>query len=128
MQITKKIRTAHTDIWIGDDGILRVKSDEGTEVTLEEATACFNAYLELGCKETKILQLIYVNGSLNITSEARDYAAVHGPQFFIASAIINNSLAIRLIVNFFNSFYKKQAPFKMFPNEETALKWLSSFR
>jgi len=128
MQTIKKIRTQYNEIWIGDDGILRLKPDEGAELNLEEVVSCFDVYRELGCDKTRVLQIIYAHDTMTISPEGRDYASKHGFNFFNASAVINDSLAIRLIVNFFNVFYKQPVPFKMFAREEDALEWLNSFR
>jgi hypothetical protein len=124
----EKIRTKKNVIWIDEEGILRVAPNEGAELDLEEAMACFDVYRQLGCRENKVLQLMDGRGGLSATPEARDYAAEHGKEYFIASAIVSSSLPVRIIVNFFNAFYKHEVPFKMFSTEEEALRWLRKFK
>lgn len=123
-----KIRTKKCEIWIDDEGILFLKPSDNADIDLEEVKSCFEAYKELGIgPHNKVLEIIdQWDGS--ITPEARNYAAKVGGDFFIASAVISNSLAVRLVVNFFNAFYKTDVPFKMFANEEHARKWLRTFR
>lgn len=124
-----KIRTQQNEIWLDERGILRVLAFDGADIDIEETIACFNAYKQLGCTKTnKLLQLIDGRDNMSITHEARNYAALHGKDFFIASAIVNNSLAVRLIVNFFNRFYKEVVPFKMFATEQEAINWLITFK
>lgn len=124
----QKISTGKSDIWIDEEGILRLYPVEGEEIDLEEAKRCFQIYRQLGCCENKRPQLIITKGSSALTAEARNYAAKHGQDCFTASAVVSNSLAIRFLVNFFNSFYKSPIPFRMFKTEEEALEWLRGFR
>lgn len=116
------------DIWIDDEFFLILKPQEGVEIDLEEVKNCFEAYKTLGIgPHNKVLELIDARDG-SMTAEARTYAAQHGKDYFIAAAIISDSLAVRLVVNFFNSFYQQIVPFKMFPDEESARKWLRTFR
>lgn len=128
MEPLYKINTENTEIWMDTEGILILKLTDA-EVDLEEVRICFDAYVNLGCGPTnKVLQLIYVRGEGSMTHEARKYVSGIGKDFFIASAIVSNSLAVRLIVNFFNAFYKHDVPFKMFANEDEAREWLRGFK
>ncbi|MEO6301879.1 MAG: STAS/SEC14 domain-containing protein [Bacteroidia bacterium] len=128
MAAAHKIKTLSNEIWIDDEGILILKLVESGELDLTEVTACFEAYKQLGIgPSNKVLQLIDVRQDGSMTHEGRNYAAEHGKNFFIASAVISDSLAIRMIVNFFNAFYKHPVPFKMFADEEDARKWLKTF-
>jgi hypothetical protein len=124
----KKIKTKLNEIWIDDEGILILKPSEGVELDLDEVKACFEAYRSLGVgPHNKVLELIDArDGSMN--TEARTYAAEHGKNYFIAAAIVSDSLAVRLVVNFFNSFYTQIVPFKMFATEDAARNWLRTFK
>ncbi|MFI5205071.1 MAG: hypothetical protein ACHQF2_11300 [Flavobacteriales bacterium] len=124
----KKINTRYHEIWIDETGVLRVVTTESCEVDLEEAMACFAVYEKLGCKENRTVQLLDARVGVTITKEARDYAAKRGPFYFMASAIISDSLTTRLMVNFFVKLYPDTVPFKMFSNEADALKWLNQHR
>lgn len=128
MFIPKKIKTKQTEIWIDEEGILIVEPFEGAELDLDEVKLCFEVYKELGANpNNKLLQLINtIDGSMD--PDARAFSANAMTDYFIASAIVSNSLAVRLIVNFFNTFYQSKVPFKMFSNEEDARKWLNSFK
>jgi hypothetical protein len=123
-----RIRTKMNEIWIDDEGFLVLRPDEGAELDLEEVTSCFEAYKKLGIgPHNKLLQLINApDGAM--TGEGRTFAAKNGVDYFIASAIISDSLAVRLVVNFFNTFYTQLVPFKMFATEEAARKWLRTFK
>lgn len=128
MNVSEKIKTKSCEIWLDNEGFLILKLDDRCEMDLEEVKDCFEAYKKLGCgPDNKVLQLIDTRGESSMTHEARTFVSEIASQFFIASAIVSNSLSIRLIVNFFNQFYKNLVPFKMFNNEAEARKWLRSF-
>jgi len=129
MLIDKKIASKGIEIWIDEKGFLYLSIMEDVELDLETATKTFRIYTELGVgPENKVLQIIYAQPGSNISPEARKYVAGKGKLFFKASAIIGTALPIRLVVNFFNSFYKHEVPFKMFENESAAKKWLEGYR
>ncbi|MBI3519811.1 MAG: hypothetical protein HY062_10700 [Bacteroidetes bacterium] len=128
METVKKIKTPMNEIWIDSEGFLVLKPLEGTEMDLPEVKACFEAYRSLGIgPHNKVLELIDASDG-SMTADARSYAAEVGKDYFIAAAIVSNSLAVRLVVNFFNTFYKHTVPFKMFSTEEAARKWLRTFK
>jgi len=125
----EKIITRSSEIWLDEEGILRVLAKDGAEIDLEEAKACFRAYRKLGLGAGwKTLQLLDAGAGVVITPEARDYVSKHGKAYFTASAVVSKSLAVRLVINFFNSFYKQDVPLRMFSTEEEALAWLRKFR
>jgi hypothetical protein len=126
--VANRINTKWNEILLDDEGILILKPSHGAEMDLEEVKACFEAYKALGIgPNNKVLEIIDVQDS-TMTDDARVFAAENGSDYFIAAAIISNSLAIRIMVNFFNVFYKQLVPFKMFSNEEAARNWLRTFK
>ncbi len=129
MSAAHKIKTSYNEIWVDDEGFLMLKLIECGQLELEEVKACFEAYQRLGFgPSNKVLQIIDIREDGSMTHDARAFAAENGRHFFIASAVISNSLAVRMIVNFFNTFYKHPVPFKMFANEVDAKNWLRSFK
>lgn len=129
MQQLTKIKTKQSEIWVDEEDILVLHMQDGIEMDLEEVTSCFETYAKLGYgNENKALQLMLTKDAATMPHDARQYAAEQGKHFFIASALVGHSLAIRLIVNFYNSIYKHGVPFKMFGDEEAARKWLRSFK
>lgn len=127
-QATEKIRTPYNEIWFDAQGILHVRATEQEEIDLDEVKACFAVYGQLGCRQKKVLQLMDARIGLTMSKEARDFVAKEGVNYFIASAVVSDSLSVRLVINFFNFFYKHKVPLRLFGKEEEALKWLNKFR
>lgn len=123
-------RTKHCEIWLDEGGILWLKPTIVLEVDLEEVTACFETYKKMGVNRgNKVLQIVDARVDFTMNKEAKDYVAANGEDYFKASAVISSSLVIRLLVNFFNLFYKSnRVPLKMFDTEESAKKWLEKFK
>lgn len=130
LKTADKIRTESFDIWVAEEGILRVDAFEGVEVDLEQTKKSFDIYSRLGFGpgKKKALQIMNGNKYFSMTKEAKDYVAQQGKLFFIAAALISDSVALRLMVNLYNSVYKHNVPFKMFATEEKALEWLRKFK
>lgn len=125
MTETKHIhRTKNHEIWVDEEGILWVQAMDAIEVELDEVKACFAIYEKLGCRKKKVLQLMDVRKGVTMTKEARDYGALHGKDYFIASAIVSNSLAVRMLVNISKVFYTNLMPMKLFGDMESAKDWL----
>jgi hypothetical protein len=125
----EKYRTKRSEIFIDDEGFLWLVPDHDTELDHSDVEECFDVYRKMGIdKNNKVLQIIDISVNASMTKEGRDYAALHGINFFKASAIVSKSLTVRLLINFFNLFYKHEVPFKMFGNVEDAKKWLTNFK
>src|ERR1017187_8951314 len=103
MPITEKIETKTSTIWIDEEGILHLKIKEGSVVDLDDAKVFFDSYRKLGCHENKVLELMTGGTFFTFNKSAMQYSAKQGKHYFIATALINNSLAIRLLFNFFNN-------------------------
>lgn len=74
--------------------------------------------------------LILVDVSENTTgnSEVREYSASHGAiNFAKAIAYVTNSLAQKIVVNFFIILYRKHKPVRMFTSKKEAIDWLKNF-
>ena len=128
MKVLEKIETKTATIFLDDEGILHRKIKEGAEVDLEEQKNCFNAYKKLGCQENKALLLVESGSFFSFDHDAQRYAAKEQKHFFIAAALVHNSLAIRVVYNFFNNFHTHAVPFKMFSTKKAALEWLRNFK
>ncbi len=121
---TNLIVTSLNEIWLDEEGILRVRAFKEGEFDIEEATQCFDIYKKLGCEKKRVLQLVDLSIPVLITKEAREYTDKMAPHFFIASAVVSRSLPVRIIINFCMKFFNPQVPLRMFDTELEALAWL----
>lgn len=122
---TKKIVSEKEEIWLEKDNIIWIKVMEGSEFDEKDVKRHFASYSELGFGKNK-KALLFADGRANftMTKEARDFGARQSKEFFIAIAIISNSLPTRMLINFLNSFYDFGIPLKLFADEKEALLWL----
>lgn len=83
----------------------------------------------LACKKMtggkKAAILIDSRTQTTATNEARAFSAsAEVSQFVIARAIITNSLAVKILGNFYCLVNKPLSPTRLFKNEKEAMKWL----
>jgi hypothetical protein len=124
----KKIRTKINEKWVDENGILWIKVIEGASIDLENLIedASVNDSLTDG---KKALALYDARSFFTITPEASDYVKSGIlNKSRIATAVVTDKLAARLIVNVVAMVRKPETPLKMFNNEKDALRWLHSFK
>ncbi len=123
-----KEETKSSLIWIDDEEILRIRIKGQIQVKLEDVIESFDIYRKWGLPENKRLQLMEGATFFSMDKAGQQYAAEHGRNFFIASALVHKSAAIRILFNFFSRFFSSPLPFRLFSSEREALKWLRSFK
>ena len=122
---TEKIISEKDSIWLDENNIVRIKINEGFDFSEEDVQRQFDSYSKLGVGENnKALLLVDATADFIMFKEARELSAKKSKDYFIAAAIISNSLSTRLLINFLNSVYNFGIQLKLFSNEKDALKWL----
>lgn len=106
----------------GDDGILRIRINDGAVIGIAQAKLQFETIRRL-CGEHKIAVLVDASTSHTITKEAQEFAA-NNVGNRIATAVINPNPFSKLTLNLFLGIFRPATPFKMFTSEEGAMKWL----
>ncbi|MBL7931288.1 MAG: hypothetical protein JNL60_05285 [Bacteroidia bacterium] len=121
------IRSGINEKYIDSDGILRIKVLEGAHIDVESLKADGEINIQLAGNR-KVLALYDSRGFFTIEPEAREYlrSGIVDPTR-IATAVLTDRLATKLLVNFFIRFNKPKTPMKMFTSEQQALSWLKSF-
>jgi hypothetical protein len=121
-------KTRVSEIRLDEEGIMRIVFAKNVDIDLKDMEEAYAYFGELGFGpgKKKSRQLLS-GGPFNISKEARDYAGRSGTDFFIAAAMVTNSIVTRFVINLFNSIQKHGVPFKVFASEEEALKWLRTF-
>lgn len=106
----------------GEDGILRIRINEGVTIGLEQAKLQFETIRRM-CGDDRILVLVDATRSHTVTKEAQEYAAQNVGNR-IATAVIASNAFSKISLNIYLSIFKPVSPFRMFMNEELATKWL----
>jgi len=124
----KKIKTKINEKWVDENGVLWIKVIDGASIDLENLIedASVNDSLTDG---KKALALYDARNFFTITPEASDYVQSGILDTSrIATAVVTNKLAARLLVNVIMLVKKPKTPLKMFNNEQSALQWLETFK
>jgi len=104
-----------------DSGILHVTYTEGIVLEIPDIKEMQVQFDLLEPKPTKVLQELarYVN----MSAEARKYAAEHSPDLDGIAYVIHG-LAQRLLVKFYVRMWKNNKPTRVFDSATEALNWL----
>jgi hypothetical protein len=121
------IRTKINEKYIDKTGILRIKVIDGVHIDLQslQEDAAMNPDLT---QNKKTLALYDARAFFTIEPAARAYLKSGVvDETRIATAVLINNLAVRILVNGFIKLDRPKTPMKLFTNEQAALKWLNSF-
>ncbi len=107
------------------EGFLRVTTKSGSDIQLEDAKHDF----EVAAKMVNYAKVPVLADSRNYTDhtkEVRDfYASKEMGDHMSAMAVMVDSLATRIIGNFFIITHKPFFPTKLFTEEKEAIKWIN---
>lgn len=123
----QQVITRTSEIILEKDGILRTKIFEGVEIGLRDVQEYY-AFTQKLTGGKKALVLIDGRAAFSITEEARAYAAEQANRTRVATALIVNSAAARMLYNLYIQINKPQTPTRMFTDERTAIEWLKTFK
>lgn len=124
----EKIVTPINTKWMDEDGILNIEVIEGAYIDVDALKEDHTAN-EVLTKGKRTLALYDARNFYTITPDAMEYLNSRIlEKERIATAVLTDKLATRLLVNFINKIKKPEIPLKMFSDPEHARKWLLSFR
>lgn len=128
MKIGTRVNLEMASLWMRGDGILVVHIYDQRDLELADAIEIVQAEGELtGGKKVPILHIID-KASLP-SQEIREYSASEeGTLYGTAEAYITQSLAQRILGNFYVRFNKPRIPARMFTSERDAIDWLGQFK
>lgn len=106
----------------GDDGILRIKINEGAHMSLAQAKLQLETIRRL-CGDKKVPILVDARANYTTTREAHEFSAQQ-EGIRIATAVISSNQFTKMSLNFYLSIFKPTTPYKLFTNEEDAMVWL----
>jgi len=120
----KEIINKNSAVRIVEGNIFHIKWTQNVELEIPDVDEVNAAFLELTNGET-VKVLSQFGNYVNITSEARDYAANKSPRC-IALAYVVTGLAQRMVIRFYIRLRKRQNPTKVFNSYDDALAWLKT--
>ncbi|MEW6470434.1 MAG: hypothetical protein AB1458_16090 [Bacteroidota bacterium] len=126
--VNQRFHTRVSEIWIGDDGIMRVVFAKNATIDLADMEEAYRIFSDMGFGpgKKKSRQLLS-GGPVTLKKEAREYADRTGQDFFVAAALVSDSVLMRFVINLFNTIHRHGVPFRIFSNEANALSWLKTF-
>ncbi len=121
---THRGRASVTEYW--DNGIIFIKLDDNSEVTLTDAKYHHEFLKSKFDGKNKMRVLTESGRYTSITKEAREFSTLPDTnKMTLASAVIIKSLAHRIVINFIISFARQQnMHMRMFENKNKAVEWL----
>jgi hypothetical protein len=126
-KILNQISTDNYQICLLESGVIEISWKENIqEITVEMLKELKSCILDFGGGKKMPVFISTIN-FLNITSEARKYAASKtGQEFTLANAVLIDNLGKKMMFNFFMKINKPYTPTKAFRTREDAFQWLSS--
>lgn len=107
----------------GDDGILRIKINEGAHMTLAQAKLQLETIRRL-CGNKRVPILVDARVNYSTTKEAHEFSAQH-EEIRLATAVISSNNFTKVSLNLYLSIFKPSTPYKLFSKEQEALAWLN---
>ncbi len=121
-----KIALSCADVWMGEDGILRLIYHPNAKVTVKEAIEIGEA---ISHTSRGRMHPVYgdMRGLKSMTREARGYFSSQELTQWTSAAATYDSLISKVIVDFYLKLNKPPYPMKYFTSEESAIEWLMEF-
>jgi len=117
------IETRTADISLLEKGIVRLKFKPG--IILDKGDIFENLSASVKLSGGRHCAILEISKNASITNEAMIFAgSPKNAQYRIANALLIKPASVRLLWNFFSSFFKPTVHNAVFVNEQNALKWL----
>lgn len=125
--VVKKIEIDKAIVSLREDGIMQYNIKPHTEYSVRDVMAANDAAGKLGSGKA-YPNIIFIDHFLNADADCRKYAASEESNVYtVADAFVLNSVALKLIGNFYIKVNKPVRPTRIFSNEQEAIDWLYSF-
>ncbi|HEY6162883.1 MAG TPA: hypothetical protein VI112_16760 [Bacteroidia bacterium] len=123
----RTITIKEADITLRSDGIISILYKEGTVIDLDVQKRVLDVFIEL-TGNVKRPMLFEALDQCSVTKEARDNAVKMEDKVpASAYAVVAQSLAYKLIANFYLRVNKPRSPYRVFNNKDEAMDWLRLF-
>lgn len=118
---------SHSEIFLRNDGIVEILIKESSVIGREECIEITDSY-ETILESQRFPLLHIIEDYVTIDKEAREYAASEeGLRYSKVEAFVINSLAHKILANFYMKVNKPSVPTKFFRSREEAEDWLSKY-
>ncbi len=122
-----KIVLSHSTIILRDDGILELYTSDEHEYTIDCTKENVKAFGELSGGK-KVPVLIIGGAFTSVTPEAREFmASEESLEYSKAEAFLVNTLAQKILIQFYIKFNRPLVPTRIFTEKEKAIEWLKTF-
>ncbi len=126
IETVKVIEIDEAIVRLRSDGIVHVHYREHTEITVDLQIKLYDIFVQM-CGDAKRPFLFTAEDYVTVGKEARDNAIKMEDRYVGAiTAVVANSIAYKLIANFYAKVNKPKTPFKVFNTESAAIKWLKN--
>ena len=121
---THRDRVSTVEFW--NNGMIYIKIDDNCEIGIEDSRALYNFLLLKFNGKNKHRVLVNPGRYTEISKEARGFSQrPETNEMTLATAVLVNSLAHRIVINFIISVIHQQTmKMKMFDKRKKAIEWL----
>ncbi|MDF2452761.1 MAG: hypothetical protein K0S26_2265 [Bacteroidota bacterium] len=126
IQIVRELDFKAFNIALKSNGIVYVLFKDDCLINIELQNKLLHFYRDI--TGGKLMPFIFLAAeNVSITKEAKENAIFIEDQSMVgASAVVVNNFAYKLIANFYLKINKPRRPYKVFSNEQDAVKWLKT--
>lgn len=111
-----------------EEGILLVEFKKIKEMSIQHVDQLYEGIIKLG-KGKKVCLVSVFQGYIPMNDEVMAYSIrKEHRQYIFASAVVLNSVGLRVAVKFYWAFHKPKEPRQIFSSKEKALAWLKKIR
>ena len=117
-----------TQVQLREDGIMHIHIKDNAEMEVADAIQTVKAMGKLG-NGKKFPVLIDCGEFASVDKEVRIFSASKEANIFTsADAVAYHSFAHKLVADFYINHNKPEIPTKVFPDNESAIVWLKTFK
>ena len=128
IKIVREISITEASVKLRDDGIVLVYYNNNTVLDVPLQIKMADIFNEI-TKQKKSYFIFNAGENVTITKEARNNALkLEDSTPILASAVVADNLAYRIIANFFIKVQKPKGKYKIVANVEEAVNWINSIR
>jgi hypothetical protein len=114
------------EVWLEEDGILRIQCPQNFDLTLAAAQSIFETGLTVANSSSPVL--VYADTLVSAEYEAQRFVSESAVVEVVSGmAILARTFFARALVDLFMRFHVPPYPTRVFQDEQVALGWLAQF-